>query len=203
MARGVGGRRFRLAQAGSGSDGEHQALISHLQQIRAQPGVMEEALFELEKDEIERSEQLGVREVPEQLAQVFHGRIPFGLDLRIHTATSVGNHAIGPRVRPASTLARRAFRPLTRWYNCWVPLNPLEIALIALILVLLFSAKRIPEMGRSLGRGMREFKDAITDSDKDEQASVETPERIDLSSPPAPPSDAAETPTTKRERVSG
>jgi Sec-independent protein translocase protein TatA len=58
-------------------------------------------------------------------------------------------------------------------------------------------------MGRSLGRGMREFKDAITDSDKDEQASVETSERIDLSSPPAPPSDAAETPTTKRERVSG
>jgi sec-independent protein translocase protein TatA len=85
-----------------------------------------------------------------------------------------------------------------------VPLSPLEIALIVLIFVLFFSAKRIPEMGRSLGRGMREFKDAITDSDKDEQESVETPERIDLSSPPAPQSDAAETPTTtKRERVSG
>jgi sec-independent protein translocase protein TatA len=84
-----------------------------------------------------------------------------------------------------------------------MPLNPVEIALIALILILLFSAKRIPEMGRSLGRGMREFKDAITDSDRDEQESVETPERIDLSSPPAPQSDAAETPTTKKpEQVS-
>jgi sec-independent protein translocase protein TatA len=79
----------------------------------------------------------------------------------------------------------------------------LEIALIVLIFVLFFSARRIPEMGRSLGRGMREFKDAITDSDKDEQERVEVSERIDLSSPPAPQSDAAETQTTKRERVSG
>jgi sec-independent protein translocase protein TatA len=85
-----------------------------------------------------------------------------------------------------------------------VPLSPLEIALIALILVLLFSAKRIPEMGRYLGRGMREFKEAITQSDKDEQESVEAPERIDLSSPAAPQSETAETPkTTKPERVSG
>jgi sec-independent protein translocase protein TatA len=82
-------------------------------------------------------------------------------------------------------------------------LNPLEIALIVLILVLFFSAKRIPEMGRSLGRGMREFKDALTESDKDEQEKLESSERIDLSSPAAPKSDAAETPTTKRERVSG
>jgi sec-independent protein translocase protein TatA len=84
-----------------------------------------------------------------------------------------------------------------------VPLNPLEIALIVLIIVLVFSSKRIPELGRYLGSGIREFKDAISDSDKDEQASVEIPERIDLSSPPAPQSDAADTPTSKRERVSG
>ena len=83
-----------------------------------------------------------------------------------------------------------------------MPLSPLEIALIALILVLLFSAKRIPEMGRSLGRGMREFKDAITESDKDEQEKVEGSERIDLSSPAAPQSEAAESPATKPERVS-
>jgi sec-independent protein translocase protein TatA len=77
----------------------------------------------------------------------------------------------------------------------------LEIALIVLILVLVFSAKRIPEMGRSLGRGIREFREAITD--KDEQERVEAPERIDLSSPAAPQSEAAETPTTKKpEQVS-
>lgn len=84
-----------------------------------------------------------------------------------------------------------------------MPLSPLEIALIALILVLLFSAKRIPEMGRFLGRGMREFKEAITESDKDAQERVDTSERIDLSSPAAPESDAAEASTTKPERVSG
>jgi sec-independent protein translocase protein TatA len=83
-----------------------------------------------------------------------------------------------------------------------VPLDPLEIVLIVLILVLFFGAKRIPEMGRSLGHGVREFKDAITHSDKDEQASVETPERIDLSSSPAPPSETATPTTNKRERVS-
>jgi sec-independent protein translocase protein TatA len=95
-------------------------------------------------------------------------------------------------------------RPPTRWYHRFVPLSPLEIALIALLLVLFFSAKRIPEVGRSLGRGMREFKEAITgaDSDEDEQERVETPERIDLSSSAAPQSEAAETPATNRERVS-
>lgn len=83
-----------------------------------------------------------------------------------------------------------------------MPLSPLEIALIALILVLLFSAKRIPEMGRFLGRGMREFKEAITESDKDEPESVEASEHIDLSSPPTRQSEAAETPA-KPEKVSG
>lgn len=84
-----------------------------------------------------------------------------------------------------------------------MPLSPLEIALIALILVLFFGAKRIPEMGRSLGRGMREFKEALTESDKDEQERIETSERIDLSSAATPQPEAAETPTPKTGRVSG
>jgi sec-independent protein translocase protein TatA len=41
-------------------------------------------------------------------------------------------------------------------------LGPLEIALILLIVLLLFGAKRLPELGRSLGSGMREFKDSVT-----------------------------------------
>ena len=82
-----------------------------------------------------------------------------------------------------------------------MPLSPLEIVLIALVLMLLFGAKRIPEMGRSLGRGIREFKEGITDSGKDEPESLRTLEHIDLSSPSAPKSDAAESPA-KPERVS-
>jgi sec-independent protein translocase protein TatA len=37
-----------------------------------------------------------------------------------------------------------------------------EIVLLVVLLLLIFGAKRLPEMGRSLGRGMREFKDGVT-----------------------------------------
>ncbi len=37
-----------------------------------------------------------------------------------------------------------------------------EIVLLVVLLLLVFGAKRLPEVGRSLGRGMREFKDGIT-----------------------------------------
>jgi sec-independent protein translocase protein TatA len=84
-----------------------------------------------------------------------------------------------------------------------MPLNPVEIALIVLILVLLFSAKRIPEMGRSLGRGMREFKEAISESANEEPEKAEASNRIDLSSPRPPEADADPTSTKEPERVSG
>jgi len=37
-----------------------------------------------------------------------------------------------------------------------------EIILLLLLALLLFGAKRLPEIGRSLGDGMREFKDSVT-----------------------------------------
>ena len=37
--------------------------------------------------------------------------------------------------------------------------NPLHIAVLVLIVVLVFGAKRVPEIGRSLGKGLREFRD--------------------------------------------
>lgn len=40
--------------------------------------------------------------------------------------------------------------------------NPLHIAFLLVILLLVFGAKRLPEMGRSLGEGLRGFKGAIT-----------------------------------------
>jgi sec-independent protein translocase protein TatA len=39
--------------------------------------------------------------------------------------------------------------------------NPLHIAFLLILLLLVFGAKRLPEMGRSLGHGMRGFKDAL------------------------------------------
>ena len=41
-------------------------------------------------------------------------------------------------------------------------LTPTHIAILLLVLLLLFGAKRLPDTGRALGTSMREFKDAIT-----------------------------------------
>jgi sec-independent protein translocase protein TatA len=43
--------------------------------------------------------------------------------------------------------------------------GPLEIAGLLLLALLLFGAKRLPEIGRSLGTGMREFKDSVSGKD--------------------------------------
>jgi sec-independent protein translocase protein TatA len=40
--------------------------------------------------------------------------------------------------------------------------NPIHIAFLLILLLLVFGAKRLPEMGRSLGDGMRGFKDALS-----------------------------------------
>jgi sec-independent protein translocase protein TatA len=41
-------------------------------------------------------------------------------------------------------------------------IGPLEIVGLLLLALLLFGARRLPEIGRSLGTGMREFKDSVT-----------------------------------------
>jgi sec-independent protein translocase protein TatA len=43
-----------------------------------------------------------------------------------------------------------------------------EIILLLIVALLLFGAKRLPEIGRSLGTGMREFKDSVTGNSKPE-----------------------------------
>jgi sec-independent protein translocase protein TatA len=67
------------------------------------------------------------------------------------------------------------------------------LVVILIILLLVFGPKRLPEMGRSLGRGMREFKDSISGNDDDEAAH----RRIAQELPPAEEEPAA---TTQRER---
>jgi sec-independent protein translocase protein TatA len=44
--------------------------------------------------------------------------------------------------------------------------NPIHIAFLVVILLLVFGAKRLPEIGRSLGSGMREFKDSVSGESK-------------------------------------
>ena len=70
-------------------------------------------------------------------------------------------------------------------------ISPWHISIFALVVLLVFGPKRLPEMGRSLGKGLREFKDSVThhvDAQLDEpesapvlpqpeQASAETRDR--------------------------
>ena len=42
--------------------------------------------------------------------------------------------------------------------------NPIHLAFLLILLLLVFGAKRLPEMGKSLGSGMRGFKDALAAS---------------------------------------
>ena len=56
-----------------------------------------------------------------------------------------------------------------------------EIILLLLLALLLFGAKRLPEIGRSLGKGMREFKDSVS-GDRTENER----QRAELEAPVAP-----------------
>jgi sec-independent protein translocase protein TatA len=48
-----------------------------------------------------------------------------------------------------------------------------EILLLGLVALLVFGPKRLPELGRSLGKGMHEFKDSITGNDKVEETHLD------------------------------
>ncbi len=63
--------------------------------------------------------------------------------------------------------------------------NPLHIAFLVVILLLVFGARRLPEIGRSLGSGMREFKDSVTGESKQPALTQGTQPQ-----PPAPPAEA-------------
>ena len=48
-------------------------------------------------------------------------------------------------------------------------IGPLEIAIVLIIALVILGPKKLPDMGRSMGRGMREFKDAITSGGDDDK----------------------------------
>jgi sec-independent protein translocase protein TatA len=77
-----------------------------------------------------------------------------------------------------------------------------EMLLLLLVLLLVFGPKRLPEMGRSLGRGMREFKESISGNSRDDD---DEPERVELTPPQTsatPPAATAPAQQPDTERVS-
>jgi sec-independent protein translocase protein TatA len=67
--------------------------------------------------------------------------------------------------------------------------NPLHIAIILLVVLMVFGAKRLPEMGKGLGEGMRSFKSSLTGEPRAEPAADPHP----LSAAEEQPRTAAET----------
>ena len=67
---------------------------------------------------------------------------------------------------------------------------------LLLVVLLVFGPKRLPEMGRSLGKGMREFKDSISGKDDDE------PVHHRLASELPPAEEHPVTPERQRDTVS-
>lgn len=53
--------------------------------------------------------------------------------------------------------------------------GPWELIILVVVLLLVFGAKRLPEIGRSMGKGMREFKDSVTGKDTGE---IEPPSEL-------------------------
>ena len=61
-------------------------------------------------------------------------------------------------------------------------IGPMEIAIVLVIALIVLGPKKLPDAGRSLGRGLREFKGAVTGSVKDDDDVLE-PERITAPKP--------------------
>jgi sec-independent protein translocase protein TatA len=50
--------------------------------------------------------------------------------------------------------------------------NPIHLLIVLLVVLMVFGAKRLPEMGRGLGHGMRDFKDALSGQSSPASAEV-------------------------------
>jgi sec-independent protein translocase protein TatA len=74
-------------------------------------------------------------------------------------------------------------------------IGPLEIVIVLIIVLIVFGPKRLPDLGRSLGRGLREFKESVSGEDKEElpaarqQATPDEAERAEpvVATPPRDP----------------
>lgn len=59
-------------------------------------------------------------------------------------------------------------------------IGPLEIAIVLIIALIVFGPKRLPELGRSLGKGIREFRGSLGGDDEEEEAKTpSSPQEIE------------------------
>jgi sec-independent protein translocase protein TatA len=80
-------------------------------------------------------------------------------------------------------------------------IGPLELIIVLAIVLLIFGPKKLPQLGRSLGGGMREFKDSVTgkSKDDDEPEVIEGPDRSNVTTTAAAEDEDNETARRRRE----
>ena len=69
--------------------------------------------------------------------------------------------------------------------------GPMELIIVLIVALVVLGPKRLPEVGRSLGNGIREFKDSIQNGDCHQD--VEHDPVLDMEDPPEPVTTAAAT----------
>jgi sec-independent protein translocase protein TatA len=76
----------------------------------------------------------------------------------------------------------------------WI--SPWELLILLVVVLLVFGPKRLPEMGKSLGKGLREFKDSISgkdDDDRDRRAELPVETQDTKADDGAPPRERQDT----------
>jgi sec-independent protein translocase protein TatA len=67
--------------------------------------------------------------------------------------------------------------------------GPMELVIVLVVALIVLGPKRLPEVGRSLGNGLREFKDSLQNPDHDRDDET----HLDIEEPPEPVTTAAAT----------
>jgi sec-independent protein translocase protein TatA len=81
-------------------------------------------------------------------------------------------------------------------------IGPLEIIVVLIIALIVFGPKRLPELGNSLGRGIREFRNTVTGDKSDDDDDDSDLKTIRASAPPAPPVEQPTEPEVARDKRS-
>jgi sec-independent protein translocase protein TatA len=84
--------------------------------------------------------------------------------------------------------------------------NPLHIVFLVVILLLVFGARRLPEIGRSLGSGMREFKQSVTGESQPQQPALppgQQPQQVQQAQAPVAQPAAAQAPVAPPAQAPG